>query len=50
MRRNNEERAKGRRQQGGGIDPASLLEFVAPTELVDLPSKGIGYPYIAIFA
>lgn len=44
MKRNNEERTKGRRQQAGAVDPASLLEFVAPTELVELPSRGIGYP------
>ena len=44
MRRNNEERTMGRRQQAGAVDPASLLDFVTPTEVVDLPSKGLGYP------
>ena len=44
MRRNNEERTKGRRQQAAAVDPASLMDFVAPTEIVDLPSKGVGYP------
>ncbi len=34
----------GRRQQAGAVDPASLMDFVAPTEIVELPSKGIGYP------
>ena len=44
MKRNNEERTKTRRQQSAAIDPSALLDFVAPTELVDLPSRGIGYP------
>ena len=44
MKRNNEERTKTRRQQQNAVDPASVLNFVAPTEFVELPSKGIGYP------
>tara|TARA_R100001460_G_scaffold94271_1_gene136339 strand:- start:285 stop:1103 length:819 start_codon:yes stop_codon:yes gene_type:complete len=44
MKRNNEERTLGRRQQAGAVDPASLMDFVAPMEVVDLPSRGIGYP------
>lgn len=44
MKRNNEERTKTRRQQQSAVDPAAVLNFVAPTEFVELPSKGIGYP------
>ena len=44
MRRNNENRTKSRRQQQQSVDPAALLDFVTPTEFVELPSKGIGYP------
>tara|TARA_B100000035_G_C21032408_1_gene569130 strand:+ start:2390 stop:3217 length:828 start_codon:yes stop_codon:yes gene_type:complete len=44
MRRNNEDRTKTRRAQDNAIDPASVLDFVTPTEFVELPSKGIGYP------
>lgn len=44
MKRNNEERTKTRRQQETSVDPSSVLNFVAPTEFVELPSKGIGYP------
>ena len=44
MKRNNEERTKTRRQQQNAVDPAAILNFVAPTEFVELPSKGIGYP------
>ena len=44
MKRNNENRTKSRRQQQQSVDPASLLDFVTPTEFVELPSKGIGYP------
>ena len=44
MRRNNEDRTKTRRQQQQTVDPSTLLDFVTPTEFVELPSKGIGYP------
>ena len=44
MRRNNEDRTKTRRQQAEAVDPSSVLDFVTPTEFVELPSKGIGYP------
>tara|TARA_B100000287_G_C20415338_1_gene695313 strand:+ start:9 stop:830 length:822 start_codon:yes stop_codon:yes gene_type:complete len=44
MRRNNEDRTKTRRQQQSSVDPSSVLNFVAPTEHVDLPSMGVGYP------
>ena len=44
MRRNNEDRTKTRRQQTEAVDPSSVLDFVTPTEFVELPSKGIGYP------
>ena len=44
MRRNNENRTKTRRQQAEAVDPSSVLDFVTPTEFVELPSKGIGYP------
>lgn len=44
MKRNNEERTRTRRQQQNAVDPAAVLNFVAPTEFVELPSKGIGYP------
>ena len=44
MRRNNEDRTKTRRTQAEAVDPASVLEFVTPTEFVELPSRGIGYP------
>tara|TARA_Y100000592_G_scaffold33148_1_gene52655 strand:+ start:866 stop:1690 length:825 start_codon:yes stop_codon:yes gene_type:complete len=43
MRRNNEDRVKSRRQTET-VDPASVLDFVVPTEFVELPSGGIGYP------
>ena len=43
MRRNNEDRTKSRRQSEA-VDPSSVLDFVTPTEFVELPSKGIGYP------
>ena len=44
MRRNNEDRTKTRRQQTEAVDPSAVLDFVTPTEFVELPSKGIGYP------
>ena len=44
MRRNNEDRTKTRRAQAEAVDPAAVLDFVTPTEFVELPSKGIGYP------
>ena len=44
MRRNNEDRTKSRRAQANAVDPSSVLDFVTPTEFVELPSKGIGYP------
>ena len=44
MRRNNEDRTKSRRAQTNTVDPSSVLDFVTPTEFVELPSKGIGYP------
>jgi len=43
MRRNNEDRTKSRRQSEA-VDPSSVLDFVTPTEFVELPSRGIGYP------
>lgn len=44
MRRNNEDRTKTRRAQAETVDPSSVLDFVTPTEFVELPSRGIGYP------
>tara|TARA_R110000824_G_scaffold233106_2_gene421249 strand:+ start:514 stop:1335 length:822 start_codon:yes stop_codon:yes gene_type:complete len=44
MKRNNEERTKTRRSQAASVDPSTVLNFVTPTEFVELPSKGIGYP------
>ena len=47
MVRNNEERF-GPRNTGGDETPVtapeSLLQFVTPTEFVEIPSRGIGYP------
>ena len=43
MKRNNEDRVKSRRQSES-VDPASVLDFVVPTEFVELPSRGVGYP------
>jgi len=44
MRRNNEDRTKTRRAQAEAVDPAAVLDFVTPTEFVELPSRGVGYP------
>jgi len=44
MRRNNEDRTKTRRAQTEAVNPAAALDFVTPTEFVELPSRGVGYP------
>ena len=31
-------------ESSAAVDPASILQFVTPTEFVELPSKGEGYP------
>tara|TARA_Y100000592_G_C5472963_1_gene320575 strand:+ start:2138 stop:2971 length:834 start_codon:yes stop_codon:yes gene_type:complete len=44
MIRKNEDRTGPRSKGGDQVDPASLLNFVTPTEFVELPSQGRGYP------
>ncbi len=44
MIRKNEDRTGPKSTASDQVDPASLLDFVTPTEFVELPSQGQGYP------